>query len=155
MHSPGNHMDFDMALAKEKSQKNPVYYVQYAYVRAHSILRRAKISNFSAKGGSASGGQFPTFNLSALNTPEDIILMRSLVRLPEVLEDTAKDYQVHRLTRYAMDLARAFHNFYEKERIIGEENKNLAKARLLLVSATETVLKNLFGILGISAPKRM
>lgn len=142
MHSPGNHMDFDLALAKERSQKNPVYYVQYAYVRCVGILRRSRSKKSKSK-------------LDLLNTSEDLILMRSLVRLPEVLEDTARDYQVHRLTRYAMDLARAFHNFYEKERILGEENKDLARARLVLVSATKIVLENLFGILGISAPKRM
>lgn len=143
MVSPDTHMDFDLALAKERSVKNPVYYVQYAHVRAASILRRAgpKLKIQKSK-------------LNLLNTEDDLSLILRLIRLPEIIEDTAGDYQVHRLTRYATDLARAFHNFYEKERVIGEE-KNLAAARLALVYASAIVLKNLLDVLGISSPRKM
>lgn len=141
--SYNSHMDFDMALAKEKSNKNPVYYTQYAYVRAVNILKRANRKPKIADN-----------KLDLLNTAEDIKLMREIARFPEIIEDTAHDYQVHRLTRYATELARAFHNFYEKERVIGEK-KEIIVARLVLTQATEIVFKNLFGILGISAPKRM
>ena len=146
MVSYDSHMDFDMALAKEKSNKNPVYYTQYAFVRAQSILRKIKNKKLKIK--------MTIQNLKLLDTNEDIKLILKLAQFLEVIEDTAKDYQVHRLTRYATELARAFHNFYEEERILGEE-KNIAAARLVLVQATEIVFKNLFGILGISAPEKM
>lgn len=151
MASPQSHMDFDMALAKERSNKNPVYYSQYAYVRASSILEKAKIS---AKGAPAPGGKITNQNLKLLNTEEDLNLIRKLVQFPEIIEDTAGDYQIHRLTRYAGELARAFHNFYEKERVLGEE-KDVLIGRLALTQATKIVLENLFGILGISTPERM
>lgn len=81
--------------------------------------------------------------------------MLELVKLPDVLAQTAEDYQVHRLTRYATELAKAFHNFYEKERVIGFGDKNLEQSRLALVSATKIILENLFDILGISKLKKM
>ncbi len=158
MVSHNSHMDFDMALAKEKSNKNPVYYTQYAFVRCASILR--KIPNSHAYNGQAgklqitNKSKIPNSKLSALNTNEDIKLMLHLSQFSEVIEDTANDYQAHRLTRYAVELARVFHNFYEKERIIGE-SKDLAEARLVLVQATKIVFENLFGILGISVPEKM
>ena len=143
MVSPDTHMDFDLELAKEKSLKNPVYYVQYAYVRAKNIIKKAKLKITDNR-----------MRLDLLDTPEDAKLIRELVRLGEVIEDTARDYQAHRLIRYALELARAFHNFYEKERVIGE-GPDLASARLYLVKATAVIFENLFKILGISAPKKM
>ena len=139
--APETHLDFDLDLAKEKSQKNPVYYAQYAYVRALSILKKAKISAAKA-------------DLRLLSSREDISLLRMLAAFPEIIEDAASDYGVQRLTRYARELARIFHDFYEKERIIGVP-KNLAAARLALVKATVQVFENLFKILGISAPQKM
>ncbi|MEK7464340.1 MAG: DALR anticodon-binding domain-containing protein, partial [Patescibacteria group bacterium] len=121
--------------------KNPVYYVQYAYVRALNIIKKSK---------SISG----TPDLTRLTSAEDINLIRKLVQFEEVMQETAKDYEVQRLTRYASELAHSFHNFYEKERVVGEE-KETAKARLALVKGTETTFLKLFKILGISAPKKM
>jgi arginyl-tRNA synthetase len=143
MHSPEAHMDFDLGLAKERSLKNPVYYAQYAYVRAANIIKKANLQRRTYK-----------LQLNSLNTSEDLKLIRELVRFGEVMEDTAKDYKVQRLTRYALELARAFHNFYEKERVLGEE-KDVAAARLALVYAAAFMFKKLFGILGITAPQKM
>ncbi len=142
MHSLDTHMDFDLDLAKERSQKNPVYYAQYAYVRAINILKRAN-------------PQPTIYNLQLLTSDSEIKLMLELVKLPDILAQTAEDYQVHRLTKYATELAKAFHNFYEKERVVGIGDKELEKARLALVSAAKIVLENLFTILGISKPKKM
>lgn len=142
MISPETHMDFDMDLAKERSNKNPVFYLQYAFVRANNILKKAKA--LAAKKA----------DLKLLNTEVDVKLIRTLVQFPEVLTDTANDYQVHRLTRYALTLAGDFHNFYEKERVLGEP-KDIAAARYQLVRATFVVLDNLFGILGITKPRKM
>ena len=143
MIAPETHMDFDMGLAKERSNKNPVFYLQYAYVRCQSILRKSKIQISNSKQ-----------DLKLLNTEADVKLIRTLARFPEIIADTAEDYQVHRLTRYALDLAHDFHNFYEKERIIGEA-KDIAAARYVLVKAAAIVFENLLDILGISKPKKM
>jgi len=143
MIAPETHLDFDLGLAKEKSQKNPVYYVQYAYVRATSILKRAN-----------SKLEIRNSKLDLLNTEPDLNLMRKLAEFPEIIEDIALDCSVQRLTRYAQELARLFHDFYEKERVIGERT-DLAKARLTLVSGTKQVFENLFKCLGISAPDKM
>ncbi|MCL4404181.1 arginine--tRNA ligase [Patescibacteria group bacterium] len=142
MISPSTHMDFDMGLAKERSVKNPIYYVQYAYVRAKGILKKAGAVRPDSK------------DLGLLDTPEDQVLIRALLEFPDLIEETARDYQAHRLARYAIDLARDFQQFYEKERIIGEAG-DVKGARLALVRATATVLENLFVVLGISAPKKM
>lgn len=143
MIAPETHMDFDMGLAKERSNKNPVFYLQYAYVRCQSVLKKSK--SFSA-------AKIP--NLKLLNTEADVKLIRSLACFPDVIADTASDYQVHRLTRYALDLAHDFHNFYEKERVLGEA-KDTAAARYALVKAAAIVFENLLDILGISKPKKM
>ncbi len=151
MHAPETHMDFDLKLAQERSVKNPVYYVQYAYVRAVNILRKSQIANRkSLKNSSLSLSKGYKLNSDVAQK-----LIRELIKFPEIIEDTAKDYQVHHLTKYATELARTFHNFYEKERIIGEKDKNLVAFRLQLVLATQIVLGNLLDLLGVAKPKRM
>jgi arginyl-tRNA synthetase len=140
MHSADKQMDFDLDLAKEKSEKNPVYYVQYAYARTNSILRKAK-SHFVEK-------------LDLLNHQSEKELIKCLIKLPEIIEDTVKDYQVHRLTTYAVELAGAFHRFYTDCRVLGEK-KELEQARLTLVKATKIVLENVLSLMGISKPEKM
>ena len=145
MYSLNTHMDFDMALAKERSAKNPVYYVQYAHARISSILRKAKLrKNF----------KFQISNFQLLKTENEFNLIRKLIELPEILSEIAKNYEVHRLPRYALELAREFHNFYEKERVITED-KNLTFARLALVMATKIVLANALNLMGIKSPDKM
>ena len=143
--SPDTHMDFDLGLAKERSVKNPVYYVQYAHARTSSIFQKVNLRklDFLRK---------PDFLI--LNAPEELYLIKKLIQFPETVEDTANDYQVHRLTRYAHELAHTFHNFYEKQRVITKDQE-LTKARLALVKATQIVLKSVLGLLGISAPNKM
>lgn len=145
MHSSDTHMDFDFDLAKERSMKNPVYYAQYAAVRCQSILNKSKVK-----------GQMSDVNLSLLNTQEDLNLTRALARFPEALEEAAGKYNPQILARYSLELARQFHNFYEKERIIGEGiDKNLSLARLELIKAAQVVFKNVLNLLGVSIPKKM
>ncbi len=142
MVSANTHVNFDLALAKEQSNKNPVYYVQYSYVRAKSVIKKAGRAKVDPKA------------LALLNTPEDEKLIRQILEFPAVIEAAAKDYQVHHLARYALDLAKDFQQFYEKERVIGER-QDVKNARLALVQATAVVLENLFTLLGISAPSKM
>jgi arginyl-tRNA synthetase len=143
MYSPDTHMNFNLDLAKERSMKNPVYYVQYAAVRCESILRKSKIKSQKLK-----------VDLGLLNTGEDLNLIKTLARFPEIVEEAAENYNPQILVRYSLNLARSFHNFYEKERVLGEE-KNLALARLSLIQATLIVFKSVFKILGINLPKKM
>lgn len=150
MHSLDTHMDFDMDLAKEKSQKNPVYYAQYALVRCINILQKSKVA--TANAGQESRKSKVDFSL--LKSDSEINLILELIKFPDLLIQIAGDYQVQRLTKYATDLARALHNFYEKERVVGVGG-HLETARLSLVLGCKTVLSNLFDILGISKPSKM
>lgn len=139
--SPNTHMDFDLDLAKERSKKNPVYYVQYAHARASSVLRK--------------GGLGEKANLNLLTQPGELALIKKILQLPEIIEDIANDYQVHRLTRYTYELAQTFTNFYEKHLVIDQKNEDLTQARLAVVSAAQKTLKSALGLMGIAAPEKM
>jgi arginyl-tRNA synthetase len=140
MRAPESHLIFNLDLAKEQSDKNPVFYIQYAYARICSILRKVKIAG--------------KHNLELLTHDSEMSLIKQLIKFPEVVEDTAKDYQVQRLPRYATELAESFHAFYRDCRVITED-KSLQEARLALVLATKNVLKNTLDLMGISAPEKM
>ncbi len=139
-------MEFDLDLAKERSEKNPVFYVQYASARIHGILAELKsqISNLKTK----------TQKLNLLKHSSELDLVRQLIKFPEIVGDTSKDYQVQRLPRYSLELASCFHYFYKCCRVISED-KDLTEARLALVLATKVVLGNVLKLMGIHAPKRM
>ena len=145
-HSLNTHMDFDLSLAKERSQKNPVYYVQYAFARIHSILAKSKIKNQNAKLGN---------NLSLLKEPAEMKLIKKILQLPDIISKIVEDYNTQRLPQYALEIADAFHNFYEHCQVLDEKNKPLSSARLSLISATQIVLKNILDLMGISAPEKM
>ncbi len=142
MRSLDTHMDFDLELAKERSEKNPVFYVQYAFARISGILRKSPKPK----------AQSPKLEL--LNHPAELTLIKELWKLPEIVEDITKDYQVQRLPFYSINLATKFHDFYEKCRVISDD-KDLTAARLKLVEATKIVLKNTLDLIGIKAPERM
>ncbi len=144
--SPTTHLNFDLDLAKEKSDKNPVYYLQYAFARITSILQKAKEAGLKAKSDDNS--------LKLLLHESELNLLKELIRLPEVIEDITKDYQVQRLPQYAKDLAGAFHRFYRDCRVITEDRK-LSSARLSLVLASQIVLKNVLDLMGVSSPEKM
>jgi len=148
--SSGTHLNFDLKLAKEKSQKNPVYYVQYAYARICNILKKSQIP--STKFQTNPKSQIP--NSKLLNHPSELELIKQLIRFEEIIEDTSRDYQVQRIPQYAIDLAESFHKFYKDCRVLAEDKK-LSQARLALISATKIVLKNTLDLMGISAPSKM
>ena len=139
MRSPGNHLLFDLDLAKEQSEKNPVYYIQYAHARIFSILRKA---------GEQAGGDLK------LTDPSELGLAKELIRFPEVVADAATDYQVQSFPQYARELAESFHRFYTKCRVLTDD-KELESARISLVLATKIVLRNTLDLMGISAPEKM
>jgi arginyl-tRNA synthetase len=138
-------MEFDLEIAKEQSQKNPVYYLQYAHARICSILRKygkSQIPNLKSE----------IFKL--LIHQSELDLIKQLIRLPEIIEDTAKDYQIQRIPQYAIDLATIFHQFYRDCKVLTEGHP-IQEARLALVLAVKIVLKNTLNLMGISAPERM
>jgi len=139
MPSANRNMDFDLELAMEKSEKNPVFYIQYAYARINSIFKKAKPKN-------------PKLNL--LNHETELELIKQLIKLPEIIEDTANDYQVQRLPHYAMEVARLFHRFYSDCKVLGDY-KEMQNARLSLVLATKIVLENILDLMGINKPEKM
>jgi arginyl-tRNA synthetase len=145
MRSPNTHLEFDLDLAREASEKNPVFYLQYAHARICSIMRKA-----------AEVGLEETShpNLTLLRHEAEHSLIKELMRFPEVIQEAAQTYEPHRLAVYLREVAVAFTKFYDQCRIIGED-KPLAQARLALARAARQVLANGLGVLGISAPERM
>lgn len=143
----GNHLDFDMDLAVKQSNENPVYYVQYAHARICSMLRLIE----------SEGVKVPPISdvdLTLLSTSEELELIRKLAEYPDEIRISAQTLEPSRLTRYVTDVASLFHSFYNACRVKGEEEA-LMKARLVLVSSTRIVIKNVLEILSIGAPERM
>ena len=145
MRSLDSQLDFDLDLAKKKSNDNPVYYIQYAHARICSIFRQAEETGLKL-------GSQP--ELSLLTDEAEVALIKKIEEYLEEVERAARDYAPQRIARYSYDLASAFHSFYNKCRIMGVEPK-LAEARLALVTVTAHVIRHSLGILGVSAPEHM
>jgi len=152
-------LDFDIGLAKEQSAENPVFYVQYAHARICSILRKAAgidTADESVEIASMATALIPDdAPLHLLETEAELSLMRKLAEFGEVVEVAADQLLMHKLTRYAEDLAATFHQFYTQCRVYDPENLDLTSARLYAVDATRQVLANVLGLVGVSAPERM
>jgi len=145
MRSPNTHLEFDLDLAKEASDKNPVFYLQYAHARICSILRKAEETGLERRG---------TADLFLLDHPAEQTLVKVMMDLPDTIDRAAENREPHRLSNYLREVAVAFTQFYGQCRIIGED-ESLAKARLQLADAARQVLANGLSILGISTPERM
>ncbi len=146
-------IDFDIELAKKQSNENPVYYVQYAYARIASILRKAAEAGIATP--KADDPRLVGLLTGILPGAPEAQLVRQIVRLPEVVEEAAASEETHGITTYATELATAFHAFYRDARVIEEAEPDRSAARLALVAATKTTLANALGLLGISAPESM
>ena len=136
-----SHMDFDIELAKKKSMDNPVYYVQYAHARICSVFKEAKMDPDSA-------------DLGLLVHEAERELTKKLIDFSDAINRSAVSMEPHHMARYARELAALFHSYYHKCRVITED-KELTKARLLLLKSTRIVLSNVLKLLGISSPKEM
>ena len=147
MKASGSHLDFDLDLAVKQSNDNPVFYVQYAHARICSMLRILKQENVNV--------DFITCpRLDVLVKEEEKELMRKLAAYPQEILISARTLEPGRLTRYVMDVAGAFHSFYNACRVKGEE-ETIMKARIALVKATVTVIRNVLEVLSINAPEKM
>jgi arginyl-tRNA synthetase len=139
-------LTFDLALAKEKSLENPVYYVQYGHARIASLLRNADAADVTA----AQAGD----GLEALVHPAELVLARRLADLPRTVQGVAEHEAPHRLARYARDVASDFHAFYSECRILVEDVPT-RRARLALCIGTKSILARVLEMLGVSAPETM
>jgi arginyl-tRNA synthetase len=145
MRSVSSHLEFDLNLAREHSEKNPVFYLQYAYARICSIFDTAKERNIKFDENS------PT---DCLNLPQEINLIKLQRMFPKIIETAALKFEPQILSDYLYDIATAFHTFYHDCRIIGSPEPILS-ARYKLARVTQRILKNGLTILGVDAPERM
>ena len=145
--SPSTQMEFDLELAKKESSENPVYYIQYAHARNVSILNLARSRNIDWSQG----------DVSLLKDPNELNLIRTMIRLPELVDQMASSLEPHHLPHYAMELATAFHWFYENCRVISAnaEDNEITLARLKLVESAQIVFRRALELMGMSAPERM
>ena len=145
--SAESQMEFDIDLAKERSDKNPVYYVQYAHARIASILRLAGERGIDHADG----------DVTLLTHEAELSLIRKMEQLPDLVSMMAKNLEPHHLTYYSMELATEFHNFYHQCRVVSNEpgDAEITKARLKLVEATKIVLARCLALMGMTAPNEM
>ena len=145
--SPESQMEFDLELAKKQSSENPVYYVQYAHARISSILRLAE----------ERGIEYGDGDLSLLEHDAELALIRKMLVLPDLIETMARRLEPHHLPHYAVELATAFHLFYERCRVVSSlaDDLDITKSRLKLVEAARIVLARCLGLMLMDAPEEM
>jgi arginyl-tRNA synthetase len=148
MRSYDSKLDFDLDLAKKKSSENPVFYVQYVHARISSMINKAE-TEFSY-----SRNDIMNADLSLLEKDEEIELIKTLMKYKEAVLSAGKEKQPHKVTFYLMELAGAFHSYYNMHKVLTED-KSLSCARLYLVDAVKEVVKNGLSLLGVSAPEKM
>ena len=147
LREPDSHFDFDLDLAVAQTSQNPVYYVQYAHARICSVLRKMEEEGINISD--------PSFdNLKNLTLPEETEIIKYMATLPNVINESAKNYDPARITRYVIDLATMYHKFYTNCRIMGEE-ESVMQARLSLSLAVKQVIKNILDMLKITCPESM
>ena len=137
-------MDFDMDLAKQKNNDNPVYYVQYAYTRMFNILHKEGTPEFT-----------PVEHYDLLSDPKEIELTKQIAEFPKKVEEAAKHRAVNRICNYCYDLAKLFHSYYNSCRVNDPSNPELTNQRLGLVNAAMITMKNALDLIGVSAPEKM
>lgn len=142
-----SHLDFDLELAKKKSDENPVYYLQYAHARISSILAYAGPE-------AEEGHRFQNADLSLIGAPEELDLIKKMLEYPSALQEAAQILEPYRLVDYLRELATLFHKFYVRCRVV-TENQSLTQARLLLTHCVRIVLCNGLDLLGVTAPQKM
>jgi arginyl-tRNA synthetase len=142
------HLNFDLELALQQNNENPVYYCQYAHARICSIVKKAKKDKVLPR-------TFKKELCGKLVKTEELALIQKLTDLPELLELIAEFREPHRLATYTEELCSLFHRFYNKYQVVGGKDKELSQARLLLIDTVRNVLAICLDLMGISAPEKM
>ena len=145
MRGMNSHLNFDLDLAADQSEKNPVYYLQYAHARICNIIKHGESKGISYQSN---------YNAKLLNHPAEIRLLKKLDQFPTIIENSLQTLEPQLIANYLHDTANRFHKFYSECHVITEDI-DLSNARIALVSATQTVLANGLDLLGISAPDKM
>lgn len=140
-------LDFDLDLVKQQSMDNPVYYVQYAHARVRSVARKAEEAGISLDPGAA--------DLSLLETPADLDLLRCLERWPEAVEASARSLSPHHVTYYLQELAGLLHRYYSVNKVLDAAAPDMTRARAALLAAVACTIATGLDLLGVSAPERM
>ncbi len=140
-------LDFDLELAKRRTNDNPVYYVQYVHARIASILRKATAEGYAIGHDDSGVGNWVS--------EADIRLIKVLSRYPETIANAACHLEPHRVTFYLMDLAAEFHAYYNKQRVLLEDDAHLSGKRLYLIGVVQRLIGNGLKLLGVSAPESM
>lgn len=146
MRAPSTHLEFELELARQQTEANPVFYLQYAHARICSIFRHAERQGIVPE---------ESAEVSCLTLPPEQALIKLLVRFPERIRKAAQLYEPQLLVEYLREVAQAFHTFYHECRIVGAETPAQMHARFVLARVTQRVLRNGLRILGVSAPERM
>ncbi|PAD67629.1 arginine--tRNA ligase [Bacillus sp. 7586-K] len=146
MRSADTHMDFDLDLAVSTSNENPVYYAQYAHARICSMLRQGEEQGLSFDG---------QLKLDEISSEKEYDLLKKLGEFPQAVAEAAQKRIPHRITNYIYDVASALHSFYNAEKVLDPDNAEKSRARLALMKATQTTLKNALTLIGVSAPEKM
>ena len=142
-----SHLEFDLELAKKETSENPVFYIQYAHARICSILALAEERGIRIP-------SFEVIDINELALQEEIDIIKALVDFPEVVRSCAESCEPHHLTFYLQNLAGIFHSYYNKHKVVSEDEE-LTNARLYLCMAIKIVLKNCLKLLGVSVPEKM
>ena len=145
MRSPDSHFDFDLELAKEQSQDNPIYYAQYAHARICSILKQAKEQGIEVSTDA---------DFSKINNDKAIDLLKKVAEFESTIESAAEHRAPHRLTNYIQDLAAAFHKFYNAEKVLTDDTEK-TKAHVAMIEAVRITLHNALALVGVTAPESM
>jgi arginyl-tRNA synthetase len=145
---PSAHLNFDLELAKKKTNENPVYYCQYAHARICSVLKKAKKEKLSLK-------NFQDSDLKKLKQDEEMAIIKKLVDFPDLIINIAETREPHRLAFYTYDVASLFHKYYQKYQIVNPQHPELSRARLFLITEIKKVLAIAFELMGITAPDKM
>jgi arginyl-tRNA synthetase len=149
MRKSDSHLDFDLELAKKQSSDNPVFYVQYAHARVASVFEQARRSGSLWDDTDVAG-----IAVERLELAEEIELIRVMTQFDDILEESVRALEPHRVIFYLLELAGAFHRYYNRTRILSED-QDLTHARLLLAQAVQSTLRRGLNILGVEAPIRM
>jgi arginyl-tRNA synthetase len=151
-------LDFDMAAALAKTDENPAYYIQYAFVRINSLLEKACVEGFNdwiskVRAGGATEADVAV--LMPLLSDDDIQVLKKIAALQDILSMIATSYQTHVLSYYALELAQLLHGYYTKNKIIDTKNEALSRMRMLVVFVVHQTLGLCLDLLGLSKPEKM
>ncbi|PAV31393.1 arginine--tRNA ligase [Virgibacillus profundi] len=144
--SNDSQLDFDMDLARSQSNDNPVYYVQYAHARICTMLKQAEEKGLAGS---------ETFDAALLTAEKEIDLLKKLGEFPQTVAEAAEKHTPHKVTQYVFDLASLLHSFYNAEKVLDPQNKELTGARIALMKAVRITIANALGLIGVTAPEKM